>query len=359
MSRLEEDLKNNTTHAWTSVPEKITLALQAMGYDGVKDTGGKMGTQSHTVWIAFEPTQIKSAIGNRGTYDITKKDYTMNLQKTSTPKAQQADQIISSIDKDTQKVLFHSGTRDQDESINENWLNPRIGEWVTDVLNGATDDDELIEQIKAGKGAVWLDEVPRWVSVKVANKIGKQVSKVTRKDIEDYGQLTIIVADIGEDLPSWKEPKFKKYDEEEYIYDLNGKEIGRYTGEPFGLEPGDIYSEEDVEPAITLTGKDLVAFLDKHYPGIIEHNDRFSRRNMPSLDEVKAQADALRSGIQAVDAAMNLTRVKKDAERYKPNPVTVTDPNGHKHTFPNEAMASAFRVSAGLEEEVYANTAAD
>jgi hypothetical protein len=57
------------SHVWTRVPEKVTKLLQEMGYDGIKDTGGKLGGAAHKVWIAFEPNQIKSAVGNKGTFD--------------------------------------------------------------------------------------------------------------------------------------------------------------------------------------------------------------------------------------------------------------------------------------------------
>lgn len=57
--------------AWTSIPDWVTETLKSFGYDGIKDTGGKLGGEGHTVWIPFEETQIKSAIGNQGTFDRT------------------------------------------------------------------------------------------------------------------------------------------------------------------------------------------------------------------------------------------------------------------------------------------------
>lgn len=69
---LDQDLKDGTTHAWTTMPEKITQELARMGYDGIKDTGGKLGGKQHVVWIAFYPNQIKSALGNKGTFDPMK-----------------------------------------------------------------------------------------------------------------------------------------------------------------------------------------------------------------------------------------------------------------------------------------------
>lgn len=58
--------------AWTSIPDKVTKVLQEMGYDGIVDVGGKMGGDGHTVYVPFEESQVKSAIGNRGTFDLGK-----------------------------------------------------------------------------------------------------------------------------------------------------------------------------------------------------------------------------------------------------------------------------------------------
>ena len=59
--RLRSDIENNTTHAWTSIPDSVTDFLKHLGYDGIKDTGGKFSGDSHTVWIPFASNQIKSA----------------------------------------------------------------------------------------------------------------------------------------------------------------------------------------------------------------------------------------------------------------------------------------------------------
>jgi len=64
----------NPGYAWTSIPDWVTKTLKGLGYDSIRDVGGKMGGEGHDVWIPFEPTQIKSSVGNRGTYDPTKAD---------------------------------------------------------------------------------------------------------------------------------------------------------------------------------------------------------------------------------------------------------------------------------------------
>lgn len=49
--------------------DAVTRAMRDAGFDGITHEGGRiMGTRPHKVWIAFNPDQIKSATGNRGTY---------------------------------------------------------------------------------------------------------------------------------------------------------------------------------------------------------------------------------------------------------------------------------------------------
>ena len=59
--RLRSDIEKNSTHAWTSIPDSVTDYLKHLGYDGIKDTGGKYGGDIHTVWIPFSSEQVKSA----------------------------------------------------------------------------------------------------------------------------------------------------------------------------------------------------------------------------------------------------------------------------------------------------------
>ena len=61
LEKLSDDIENGTTHAWTVIPDFVTDYLKEQGYDGIKDTGGKNGGETHTVWIPFHSEQIKSA----------------------------------------------------------------------------------------------------------------------------------------------------------------------------------------------------------------------------------------------------------------------------------------------------------
>lgn len=85
MERLRDDIKNGTTHAWTSIPDWVTQVLKDKGYDGIKDVGGKNGGVGHTVWVPFDDSQVKSATGNRGTYDPNNPRLSMSKPEPSSP----------------------------------------------------------------------------------------------------------------------------------------------------------------------------------------------------------------------------------------------------------------------------------
>ena len=74
-SQLKEDYDaGQNSMVWTSIPDWVTKALKNIGYDGIKDTGGKFGGQTHTVWIPFEENQVKSATGNIGKFSPESKN---------------------------------------------------------------------------------------------------------------------------------------------------------------------------------------------------------------------------------------------------------------------------------------------
>lgn len=67
LERLQDDLDNGTTHAWTTVPDVVTDFLKDSGYDGIVDQGGKHGGDQHTVAIPFYSNQIKEVTNGNPT----------------------------------------------------------------------------------------------------------------------------------------------------------------------------------------------------------------------------------------------------------------------------------------------------
>jgi len=96
----------------SGLPKKAyaNQVLQAMGYDGITHTGGLSGRygsgKPHKVWIAFEPEQIKSALGNKGTFDPSNPD--IRYQRGPVGKAAEAvkggiDKTLGEIDQITRR----------------------------------------------------------------------------------------------------------------------------------------------------------------------------------------------------------------------------------------------------------------
>ncbi len=70
LERLESDIENGTTHAWTSIPDVITDFLKEYGgYDGIVDAGGKHTGYGHQVVIPFYSEQIKNIDNETPTTD--------------------------------------------------------------------------------------------------------------------------------------------------------------------------------------------------------------------------------------------------------------------------------------------------
>lgn len=71
LDELRDDIKNNTTHAWTSIPDVITDFLKEYGkYDGILDQGGKYSGHGHQVAIPFYSNQIKQVTNEHPTEDV-------------------------------------------------------------------------------------------------------------------------------------------------------------------------------------------------------------------------------------------------------------------------------------------------
>ena len=79
---IKNPLVLNSPHDWWDIipgetDKAKTAWAKSQGYDGIKYPHSQpTENQTGMAWVAFEPTQIKSAIGNRGTYDTTNPDIT-------------------------------------------------------------------------------------------------------------------------------------------------------------------------------------------------------------------------------------------------------------------------------------------
>ena len=237
---------------------------------------------------------------------------TSSVSKIAAGTWQQAEHIIKAIDPGNEMVLYHSGTAEEDKSINEIGLVAEMGEWVQEVLNGATDDDDLIEKLRQEGGAVYFDKVPRWIRSKVHRVVKHDP---TLEEIRQHGQLTIVVADLDGPIHRFIGDEGKAPG---YSYESLRGEKDVSDSLPFGLEPGDFFSIEDIEAAITLTGDDLLKFMDDNYPGYLTSPSGGSTRQELALKEGigKAAADEEFPSRHLEDQIYNLApQLAKAAQR--------------------------------------------
>lgn len=84
-------------YVWTSIPDKVTEVFKSLGYDGIVDWSGKGGGTMYPVYIPFDETQVKSAMGNKGKFDPTKNDILKQGQRGQIAFGQDITQIPSVI----------------------------------------------------------------------------------------------------------------------------------------------------------------------------------------------------------------------------------------------------------------------
>lgn len=176
----------------------------------------------------------------------------------------EAERLIAEAQAEGRTILFHSGDASIDADL-ASGIEPQMGEWVEEVLAGATDDEEGIAQIREQDPVAFYSHEPSWVSMKVARKLGKEVREVTVEDLKQHGQLSVVIADEGEFWESNEEGGATRLGgTETYAHDTG---LGYESYDlPFGVESSDVFSHEAVAPAITLTGAPLLRFLARNYP---------------------------------------------------------------------------------------------
>lgn len=95
----EESLRDQRLPKWEGA-EIMQEGIRGMGFDGVTHIGGGRVAADgvrHRVYIAFDPEQVKSVTGNRGTFDAGSTDIRFSRRTFDTSKtvAERADEIIA------------------------------------------------------------------------------------------------------------------------------------------------------------------------------------------------------------------------------------------------------------------------
>jgi GGDEF domain-containing protein len=155
----------------------IRQVLEMLGFDGITHTGGGMvggGDHLHRVWIAFEPTQVKSAIGNRGTFDS--KDPNILHGGGEKGKAPRGFTELN-VTKEAQKLFKVALTEQQDLST---FLH-ESGHVFLKLMSQAVEDPNADEQLKAD----W-DTALKWLGADSFEKLTTEQHEKWARGFERY-----------------------------------------------------------------------------------------------------------------------------------------------------------------------------
>jgi hypothetical protein len=120
-----EDIKKQEetgeeTYWTTQVPRKAIPILKRFGYDGIKDVGGKARQNPHTVWVAFGPQQIKSAIGNNGQFDPTNADMLKKIrEQESVIQQRRIEDTLSNLSPETRQNVIVTTRANAPEALRQ------------------------------------------------------------------------------------------------------------------------------------------------------------------------------------------------------------------------------------------------
>lgn len=192
-----------------------------------------------------------------------------------------AESLLQQAKTDGSTVLFHSGHAAIDADL-AGGIEPRFGDWLEEVLSGATDEEGTIDAIREQDPITFFSTDPSWVAMKAARSIDKHVSDITVEEVRQHGQLSIVLVSPREPDAEASEEAWARYDNAREGADPNDfRQVGGQYNEqavrfgtnrvesyelPFGVEPNDIYSHSTIVPDITLTGDALIEFMQRNYP---------------------------------------------------------------------------------------------
>jgi GNAT superfamily N-acetyltransferase len=237
MAQLREDLANDARLVWTRVPDWVTATLKELGYDGIKDTGGKYQKHTeHAVWVPFEPGQVKSAIGNQGTFDPNSPD----VLKSVTP-------FFSAVERVVEKSSQKSATPAQWKALLTNsqgiktdelkWMG--VIEWLDNYgegfdLGGKVTKDQLMAFIQANKLEV------------IETTLGGPTKTKQNEFKQKINQLTVELTALGY-TPEFEESEF----DEQLLMGARGRDGTMYVhmddGTWEGVRRGQSYALENKE----------------------------------------------------------------------------------------------------------------
>ena len=111
VQNFNDPVNKNAAYVWTSIPDKVTALFKSLGYDGIIDYSAKAGVGVPApVYIPFQESQIKSALGNNGHFDSNKKDIRYSAKQVDTHEFKRWFGDSKVVDSEGRPLVVYHGT---------------------------------------------------------------------------------------------------------------------------------------------------------------------------------------------------------------------------------------------------------
>src|SRR5690606_35060771 len=220
----------------------IVKLAQKRGYDGVHFPDGNFSEESEA-WVAFHPEQIKSATGNRGTFDPSDPNI---LHQFAGPQAATADAVAL----DTAKARIEAGEDAEAVRQATGWFKGADGKWRFEI----SDADAKLKKPYPSKGQrwgdVWLSQLP------AGSTLGKMLDHpalfaaypsladipvTTKKGMGASYSVASRQIDLGEDVPMYDALSILLHEIQHVIQNIEGFASGGNAADAFAdprMRPG-------------------------------------------------------------------------------------------------------------------------
>lgn len=229
ISKLESDIKEGTTHAWTVIPDWVTDVLKANGYDGIVDTGGKNGGVGHQVVIPFYSEQVKD-VNNQKPTDNPNIDMSLSAQNEEIAPTGQWNVRGEDVKLQVEEAIaplqekIESLTEQLETVVNSN-KQPTIAEEITNLMN--------IKETQSGSdyARAFFDLRDKYGQPKLYKALNEYYKTGTVTEPNEFDNLAPTSQDIveqqgqeafnhitDEQVPSWEDAVFEAMDSGDFEY---------------------------------------------------------------------------------------------------------------------------------------------
>ena len=315
MWALDEDIKHNTTTAWTSIPDWVTRYLKQQGYDGIMDVGGKYNPENpHNVAIPFEPNQVKSKF-NRGTFSKKSKNIMKEQEKmfknpastlTSIKQLETKTEVPDKVYEDAKARSVMDVAKERTKELKGPGLISKALTPLSTRLRVLA--PELKRAIRRFQSNV---DINTSKDLKVAESFMKQTDKLRRKNKQDYAVLDLAMK--NSDLKKAEEILTKHNMQDDFFKVREMLDDIYFRAEMVGYEPNYL---SDYFPRKIKDSDGLMGYLEASDSwGIIQSNIKSKEKELGRRLEKDERLKLINNLIRGFGGRLGIQRPSNLKER--------------------------------------------